>query len=365
MLKSVTIKNFKSIQSATIKLTDLSVFIGDNGSGKSSVIEALHLFQDILVYGVFTAFNRRFGFENIRNATLKKMTGRKLFENDIEIILKGEIDKICFKYKVGFNMTPNDHLVIITQESLKQENKTLFRKKISKTNNQFQTSLQLMEDTNDFSDIFRNYILSWQFLSLEPNQMKLPIKCKYDSEHVRLESSGENLADFFRRLRDKSALSNLVIDKLRYVLPDLKYIGVKYSVIDQRQIYLYMKSENNQCIPSWCFSSGLVRILAILSILNSETPPPIVFIEEVENGLDPRTLNFLVAEIREMLSEHQFVVTSHSPYFLDLVDLRHIVVANRKEGKTSFYRPDDDKSLDDWKKEFSVGDLYTMGRLTK
>jgi predicted ATPase len=97
--------------------------------------------------------------------------------------------------------------------------------------------------------------------------------------------------------------------------------------------------------------------LAILSILNSETLPPIVFIEEIENELDPRTLNLLAAEMRGMLPEHQFIVTTHSPYFLDLVDLRHVVVAERKAGNTEFYRPDDDEKLNAWKEKFSAGDL--------
>ena len=37
MLESIEIINFKAIKSAQVKLTDLSVFVGNNGSGKSSV----------------------------------------------------------------------------------------------------------------------------------------------------------------------------------------------------------------------------------------------------------------------------------------------------------------------------------------
>jgi predicted ATPase len=200
---------------------------------------------------------------------------------------------------------------------------------------------------------------------LEPEQMYFPTQRNYSTSIVRMKNSGANLADFFRRLQDKPALSNLVIDKLRYVLPDLDYVGGE-EVNVQKLIYLFFKEKNNEhYIPSWLFSSGTLRILAMLSILNSETPPPIVFIEEVENGLDPRTLNLLVTEMRGMLPEHQFVVTSHSPYFLDLVDLQHVIVADRNESKTSFYRPDDDKSFDDWKEEFSAGTLYTMNKFSR
>jgi AAA15 family ATPase/GTPase len=74
MITKITIKNFKAIQSATIKLTDLSVFIGNNGSGKSSIIEALQTLQDILLHGVSAAFqNRWFGFEYICNTSNRKI----------------------------------------------------------------------------------------------------------------------------------------------------------------------------------------------------------------------------------------------------------------------------------------------------
>jgi hypothetical protein len=47
------------------------------------------------------------------------------------------------------------------------------------------------------------------------------------------------------------------------------------------------------------------------------------------------------------------------------MDLSHIIVAEREKGNTTYFRPDNDKNLIEWKKKFSAGRLYTMGRLTK
>ncbi|WP_150297680.1 ATP-dependent nuclease [Salipiger aestuarii] len=41
-ITSVTIENFKAIEKATIPLSDFTVLVGTNGSGKSSVLQALH-----------------------------------------------------------------------------------------------------------------------------------------------------------------------------------------------------------------------------------------------------------------------------------------------------------------------------------
>jgi predicted ATP-dependent endonuclease of OLD family len=48
MLKKLTIKNFKAIEDMTIEFTPLTVLIGENGCGKSTVLQAIH-FLDILI----------------------------------------------------------------------------------------------------------------------------------------------------------------------------------------------------------------------------------------------------------------------------------------------------------------------------
>jgi predicted ATP-dependent endonuclease of OLD family len=60
----------------------------------------------------------------------------------------------------------------------------------------------------------------------------------------------------------------------------------------------------------------------------------------------------------------QIILTTHSPYLLDLLDLSHIVVTERVNGAPTFVRPDEE-SLKDWAQSFSPGRLYTMGRLTR
>ena len=58
-LQAVRIRNFKAIvDSKTVKLGPLTAFIGNNGSGKSSLIEALETYQSIVRDGLDTAMQR-------------------------------------------------------------------------------------------------------------------------------------------------------------------------------------------------------------------------------------------------------------------------------------------------------------------
>lgn len=58
-LQTVRVRNFKAIvDSRTLRFGPLTVFIGNNGSGKSSVIEALETYQAIVTDGLDVAMQR-------------------------------------------------------------------------------------------------------------------------------------------------------------------------------------------------------------------------------------------------------------------------------------------------------------------
>ncbi len=390
MIKEVTISGFKAIKSAKVRFSDFTVFIGNNGSGKSSIIEALQTLQTALISGLTLAFNDRWlGMEYILNQQIesasREYSGRNgaLFPGGFRIELKGKWNQSAFLYSAHFNKHANGDTYLVTAEQLTRDKKLVFKSEVFSESGSAEITIGpdaliteertlsnslILGDTklngdDPFARALNEYIIGWQFLALDPEKMYFPSKRDYSGNMVRLKSTGENLADFFSRMQDQPELARLVIEKMSYVLPDLAHIG-RDEVAVQKQIYLFLKEKNlDKQLPSWLFSSGSLRILAFLAVFNQEKPPSAIFIEEIENGLDPRTLNLMVEEIRNALATTQVVVTTHSPYFLDLVDLKHIVVADRREGQTRFYRPDSDKRLNAWKKEFSPGRLYTMNKL--
>ena len=51
-------------------------------------------------------------------------------------------------------------------------------------------------------------------------------------------------------------------------------------------------------MPGWLLSTGTLRVLALLALLRHPHPPSLIMIEEIENGLDPRSVHLIVDEIR-------------------------------------------------------------------
>ena len=155
-----------------------------------------------------------------------------------------------------------------------------------------------------------------------------------------------------------------IVETLQYVLPYAGDLQPALTSELERMVYLQM-TEGHFKVPGWLLSTGTLRIVALLALLRHPKPPSLVVIEEIENGLDPRTIHLLVDEIRNAVESGrtQIILTTHSPYLLDLLDLSHIVLVSRVNGEPTFSRPEDEESLQEWTRNFGPGRLYTMDLL--
>jgi AAA15 family ATPase/GTPase len=89
-LQSVRVRNFKAIvDSRTVRFGPLTAFIGYNGRGKSSLIEALETYQAIIVDGLDVAMQRWLGIEHVRQlgAESEERAGKAL--NELAFDLSG------------------------------------------------------------------------------------------------------------------------------------------------------------------------------------------------------------------------------------------------------------------------------------
>ena len=183
---------------------------------------------------------------------------------------------------------------------------------------------------------------------------------------MRLAKDGSNIADYLLEIQrlDTSALEGIV-QTMAYVLPYARDLQPALTSELERKAYLQL-TESNFKVPGWMLSTGTLRVLALLAVLRHPKPPPLIVVEEIENGLDPRSIHLLVEEIRTAIltGVTQVVLTTHSPYLLDLLKLDQLVLVARDEkGEPRFHRPSDSTKLAKWVKEFAPGRLYTMGTL--
>jgi AAA15 family ATPase/GTPase len=93
MIRSIQIKNFKAIaDSGRIEITPLTVFVGHNGTGKSSVLEALEFFHRYIRWGVDEALEPWYDLDHILwqgHDREKPKKGDEFYPHPLEIVLTG------------------------------------------------------------------------------------------------------------------------------------------------------------------------------------------------------------------------------------------------------------------------------------
>ena len=368
-LQSVRIRNFKAIvDSRIVKLGALTVFIGHNGSGKSSLIEALETYQTIVRDGLDAAMQRWMGIEHARHKTLeaKERAGESVNPIAFELAI-GDSPRKVSRFLLEANNDPAANRMFISQEYVENLDGSVAKRDLAGAAQFFGMERSILSAPRDaFMLEAERYINEWQFLTLQPERMGFPVPQQRTGGGIRLAKDGSNIADYLLDIRrlDQAAFDGIV-ETMAYVLPYARDLQPSVTSELQRKTYLQL-TEADFKVPGWMLSTGTLRMLALLALLRHPNPPPLIVVEEIENGLDPRSIHLIVEEIRNAVLSGvtQVVVTTHSPYLLDLLTLEHLVLVERDDkGQPRFLRPSDSENLQRWATDFAPGKLYTMGNL--
>lgn len=387
MIKNIEVRNFKAIESTKVKLTPLTAFIGYNGTGKSSLLEALQMFKSIVTEGLDAAVRPWREFEHIYyKGNLEKNVRRKQF---FKADIKYEFEPMEFIFQVKLKGKGVRELqkfsTAIGQEYYNREYKRLegnifyiselakykeYESSRDADNNYIIQGRKSPWQTPDRSILsaefeIRRYVEAWQFLSMNTFLMGDPHSQKKTSGPITLHKDGKNIAEFLLSIRDKDIeVYKGIFETLQYVLPYAKDLQPQITQELEKMVYLQL-SEQDFKLPGWMLSTGTLKILALLAVFRHPEPSPLIVIEELENGLDPRSIHLVVNEMRRYIANKkgQVMFTSHSPYLLDLLKLEEIIVVEKTDKQPVFSRPADNSDLLEWAKKFNPGRLYTMSRL--
>jgi predicted ATPase len=382
MIKNFEVKNFKAIESAKVKLTPLTAFIGYNGMGKSSLLEALQMFKAIVTEGLDTSVRPWREFEHIYFKGIKKK--RKFLKDGVELQFAPMefafslgtyknylISNSKFSTSIGQELNGSSRLFFI-EEKYKDKDFEVIRDADNNREVNFQGVEKRKETKIPFKSLdhsvlselpdFRRYVESWQFLSMNTFLMGEPHSQKKTGGAITLNTDGRNIAEYILSIREKDLeVYKGILETLQYVLPYAKDLQPQITQELEKMVYLQL-SEQDFKLPGWMLSTGTLKILALLAVFRHPEPSPLIIIEELENGLDPRTIHLVITEIKNYINNNkgQVLITSHSPYLLDQLHISQIVFVERKDEKVSLSRPADDEEVLEWSKKFAPGQLYTQ-----
>ena len=349
MIKTFNVDNFKSLNNLSINLQQMTVIVGNNATGKSSILQAID-FVCGCVNDDFSVLLERRGWtvDNIRSKFIRSGTARISF--GVEVALEEPVNTTL---KWGMVLQPNvakNQLHLVSEEIVDLDTKeTLVQYKAS-------AGGWIKGDKEELS-IMPNFVITSSCLKViqhlhgvdsrlnrlvdffdnsESFEMLAPDNMRLSSRGVvkNIGETGKNLPSFIRQMSAEQ--KNNFMSKLKRILGD-RISDVSASVKGKPGWTLINVKEHYDTgdveFSSKEISDGILRVLAFIAISEIEPANAIFLLDEVENGINSDYAEAMIDVLSEIYEEsrHQLVLTTHSTVFLDYVKPEQIVLLYRDQ----------------------------------
>lgn len=364
-IESLTVKNFRLFKDTTLdKLSSLVVIVGANGSGKSTLFDIFSFLKESLEQNVAAAVARRGGFKELVSRgqsgpieiTVKfRETSGRLATYHLEIGLDGSrpvVEREILKFRRGRRGQPW-HFVdfsrgkgtAITNESVYGEEGAVEQREEKELEDPSVLAINGLGQFKQFRVVaeFRSMIENWHISDFHISAAR-PSADEGYAEH--LSTRGDNVAQVAKYLFESHPdRFQKVLKAMRERVPGVEDVEARPTE-DGRLVLRFKDGSFRDPFVSRYVSDGTIKIFAYLVLLYDPSPHPLLAVEEPENQLYPQLLLELVEEFRDYARRGgQVFVSTHSPDFLNGVQLDEVYWLVKKDGFSTFSRAADSELL--------------------
>jgi predicted ATPase len=339
VIESVNIKNFKSIVDLTLPLSNINVFIGENGCGKSNILEAIGFAGEASV-GNFTASNLY--YRGIRNAKPSLIFNSFSNQNEAkEVAYEFDFTLLGAKWKV------KDSLALKEGDQNKAFPEWVYKSQQSEVDIEHLDAdrEELRGIKNSIPNIHNKYY-RYNYVIYSPHSAALRGLSNI-SQYEPVGINGENIDILINSLNpeEKSKVIEGSTELIGWLdeffvdaNPALKMNGYRANRGNSK---LYFKdkfmAEENNIFSAENANEGVLHVLFYLALMVSKDTPPFFAIDNIETGINPKLLRRLMRKISELAIEHekQVLITTHNPAALDGLNLhddrQRLFIVNRND----------------------------------
>lgn len=372
-IEKIKIKNYKVFKDIEIKdIPNMCVFLGANGVGKSTLFDIFGFLSESLKTNVKVALNKRGGFKEVISREQKEVISIEQHD-DIEFEIKFRSQNIDGKkqplitYSLSIGLS-EDNQPIVTKESLVSEKDKYEILNFSRGEGQVRIkenplyksefieekqildspdilAIKVFGQLKIFKEIasFRNLLENLYISNIQIEQSKL-IQEIGISEH--LSTTGDNLSQVSQYIYENHIdVFSLILEKMKQKVPGISNIEPKITD-DGRILLKFQDGTFKDPFIAKYVSDGTLKMFAYLILLNDPNKHPLLCVEEPENFLHPDILSGLAEEFREYsLKGGQVFVSTHSPDFVNALDLSELFWITKKDGYSYVSRASDSEDV--------------------
>jgi len=351
MITRAKFRNFKALRDVEITFESrLTVLVGPNGSGKTSVLQGLNYLTRLAREAnddPETQFQNVLDFQSNGNehSFLMEVEGKR--ENAIRFGIRIELDE-----QLKLRLLLPDHQT--------QHERTLA---VADVAGRRVRSMEYLSRPNEWSQ--EKFDLA-AVVAFDAKQLASPTIPRVDKPLLSKEGSG--LAATLVHLRNKSEdVFKLIESTLCRVIHNVKKIRFDQAEVPGSQGILghtlLLDFKGADSVPARHISSGTLYALGLLTVLFSQDSPSIVLVDDLDQGLHPMAQSDLINTLRIVLShrpELQIIATSHSPYILDKLQWNEVRVTSLNDDGSAICKqlvehPDFKK----WKEAMTPGEFWS------
>ena len=359
MIKTLYIDNFKILNDFRLNFEPVTVLIGENSVGKSTVLQALELlsyFTQGKKYGTLDNYllNNGWAVKDIKSILSRK----QLVIFQLDIVLSENV----YQWRIEFKVTNNKLSLVTEWIKDETEHEWLFRKsgeaKITNRNGKrmpsvdvsfLSSGLSFLDENShkkDFSELIalKQYLNNIHFFDFSATD-KLKTPSRINDEPV-IGKFGEHLTSFLYQ-QPKTVLVELS-KKLADYIPFIKNIRITKKHSGEVELNI-QECFNNHFIEANYLSDGMMRILAIISLSLMGETAKTMMIEEIEDGINPYLMEKIVETLMSIAQSEakQFILTTHNPLILDwmLVESIYLLYRNKETGEVRAKRFSDSSTV--------------------
>jgi predicted ATPase len=338
MIDSIRLQDFKGHRDTTVPLGRFTALVGPNGSGKTSVLEALRLQSQLVDMP-------------ISQLTVPVWPGA-------EVRRQGATGPIMLKSKGHDDDTgPEWNLELAIDVLVTTTIKLKWNQKEDTVN-----GLPLSAGVPEIKSALRSAVL------YKLSAQSIAAAAYTTAPMPRVAPDGTNTSEVLVALKlGNDEKFERIEEEMRLVVPNIERVRIRQSMVgggNSKGSKVYFDFHGAPGVPAHHASEGTLIALAILTILHSPERPGVLLLDDFDQSLHPRAQMELVRLIKRLLAEIddlQIVATTHSPYVLDELDPSEIhAFALRADGTVASKRLSEHPEAERMKGSLTTGQLWTL-----
>ena len=354
MIKKLLIKNYKSIEEVVIEMrSDVNIFVGENDSGKSTILEAISIVSTGNLNG--RSFEKQIKAnlfnKNIREKYIASLKSKKQVQSPPVIIIEAYLDMEDAAFTGTNNELREDCAGIRMELAFNSEYSEAYK--------------QMLKDEEIYDIPVEFYAVSYHyFKGTSVVYRYAPVKGTFidttrkDYSYVMDKFVTSNIATYLTT-KEQTDLST-AYRKSRHafqeneVVKQLNYSMRNNVTVNERSVAVDLKEDNIdewkhqmsiivESIPFENIGFGTQNAIKIeLAIKNSKEQVNLVMMEEPENNLSYTNMTRLIEHIIQS-EEKQMFISTHSSYIANKLNLGNIFLLYNGKIKSMGELPEDTK----------------------